>query len=165
MQNEACLQPYLNPRKRSIGIVKTQILRNKELLSPSHSSTNVQPIENKNNNLKLAFSKNNLSHEMSLEELQNDSSLHKAKCCISLIEDPLWKHVCFDFLNMMGPTPVLKIEGCKLGALSAQEKTIELSCQTKEAAQLLHQYNFVILEALRVYFPFIKEIQLKINLK
>ena len=85
-----------------------------------------------------------------------------AKHCISLIEDPLWKHVCTELINMMGPESVLKIWNSDLGFFSSGTKTIGISCQAKEAAQLIQQYDFVLLGVLRRYFPTLNKLRVVI---
>ena len=115
---------------------------------------------------KLIFSKKNISHELFQEESQRlldvfDEDHFQAKRCISLIEDPLWKHVCTDIINMMGPLSVLKIWNSRLGSLSPQGTIIDLYCQTEEIAQFTQQYAFVIMGALQRYFPALKELNVK----
>ena len=111
-----------------------------------------------------------LKENVSQEESQNrnclfDEAYSQAKHCISLIKDPLWKHVCTEVINMMGPLSVLKVWDSRLGTLSSQEKVIDLSCQTEESAQFLEQYNFVIISILQQYFPALKELQVTLNSK
>lgn len=77
----------------------------------------------------------------------------------SLIEDPLWKHVCIETVKMMGPFSLLKIWYGRLGTFSPQDKAIDFYCQTEETAQFVQQYAFVILGILQRYFPTLKEIR------
>ncbi len=99
----------------------------------------------------------------SIEILFDDSHSH-AKRCISLIEDPLWKHVCTEVMNIMGPASVIKIWNSTLGALSSHDKLLDLYCQTEESAQYVQQYAFVILGSLQQYFPALKELTVRIEL-
>ena len=110
------------------------------------------------------FLKKNVSQKLSQKEAQTQSALFdeaysQAKHRISLIKDPLWKHVCTEVINMMGPLSVLKVWNSRLRTLSPQEKMIELSCQTEESAQFLEQYDFVIISILQQYFPTLKELR------
>ena len=82
---------------------------------------------------------------------------------ISLIEDPLWKSICTEMTDMMGPSAVLKMCDSRLGSFSHHHKTMELYCQTEERAQFTRQYSFVILGSLQRYFPTVKDLRIKIN--
>ena len=87
----------------------------------------------------------------------------QANYFISLIEDPLWKSICTEMADMMGPSAVLKICDSRLGSFSHHHKTMDLYCQTEEIAQFTRQYSFVILGSLQRYFPTVKDLQIKIN--
>ena len=82
---------------------------------------------------------------------------------ISLIEDPLWKSICTEMVDMMGASTVLKIYSSRLGSFSHHHKTMELYCQTEEIAQFANQYSFIILGSLQRYFPTVKDLKIKIN--
>lgn len=97
------------------------------------------------------------------KKISFDETYFQAKQCITLIEDPLWKQVCTECIDMMGPAPVLKIWSSSLGSLTPETKTMDLSCPTKEAAQLIQQYDFVILGMLRRYFPTLNELRIEIK--
>lgn len=92
-----------------------------------------------------------------------DEIQHHAQYCLSLIEDPLWKFVCTDITDMMGPSAVLKIWNSSLGSFSYQDKTIEVYCHAEEIAQFIRQYSFVILGSLQRYFPAMKDLKIKIK--
>lgn len=124
-----------------------------------------------NPNLQIVFSKKKTTPEfssiLSEEKTQNHNSLEsddhtRAKNCISCIADPLWKNVCMDLLNAMGPASVLKIWKSKLGELSPQEKTFDVTCETEETLKFIQQYDFVILGSLRQYFPALKKLRGKV---
>nr|MBA3814868.1 hypothetical protein [Alphaproteobacteria bacterium] len=83
--------------------------------------------------------------------LQDDHD--RATSCISQIADPLWKDICMDLLNMMGPASILKIWSSTLGEFSSQDKRIDITCETVEAEEFVQQYDFVILGSLHRYFP------------
>jgi hypothetical protein len=82
----------------------------------------------------------------------------QAEKCISLIEDPLWKRICVEFLAMMGPSSLLKIWKMRLAPLSSQRTIVYLTCQTKEEAEFIQTYSFVILGSLQAYFPAVKRL-------
>lgn len=114
----------------------------------------------------LTFAKEDRSLEISQKESQiSNISLEKeeikAKKYLSTIEDPLWKHVCCDVINMMGPASVLKIWNSTLGEVSSQAKDIEIYSPTEETSQFIQQYDFVILGSLQPYFPALKQIRVK----
>ena len=92
------------------------------------------------------------------EPLQDDHA--KAAHCISQIADPLWKNICMDLLNMMGPASVLKIWKSKLG--DSEDKTLDLNCETEDIAAFIQQYDFVILGSLRRHFPALKQLKVKV---
>lgn len=112
------------------------------------------------------FSKNDPFHSCFNRLIQNNQTLdnestQKAKHCLSLIEDPLWKYVCKEIVNMMGPAAVIKIWDSKLELCSSQFKHMSLYCQTNEIAQFIEPYSFVILGVLQQFFPALKELKLK----
>lgn len=85
-----------------------------------------------------------------------------AKDCISRITDPLWQKICSELINMLGPVSVLKIWKSKLGELSIQDRSFDITCETKETAIFVQQYDFVILGVLQQYFPSLKQLRVKI---
>ncbi len=93
--------------------------------------------------------------------LLREDTRSQAQYDLSLIEDPLWKQVCIDFIQMMGSACILEIGGSQLGSISPQGKTIDILCQTGEIATFFQQYHFVIIESLRPYFPSLKEVRVK----
>jgi hypothetical protein len=85
----------------------------------------------------------------------------KAERYISLIKDPLWKRICVEFLAMMGPSSLLKIWKMTLAPLSPQCTIVSLNCQTKEEAEFIQKYSFVILGSLQAYFPAVKSLAVR----
>ncbi|MBX9786572.1 MAG: hypothetical protein K2Y08_04470 [Alphaproteobacteria bacterium] len=81
---------------------------------------------------------------------------------LSLIKDPLWKSVCSEMTDLMGPSPIQKMRDSKLGAFCSESKSINLCCPTDEAAQFVNQYSFLILGSLQRYFPAIKTLKTKV---
>ncbi len=103
-----------------------------------------------------------LSQELPKEkESGADDVQSQAQQCLSLIEDPLWKHVCSQIIDIIGPVWVLKIYDSQLGPLSPQDKNVNLYCQTEKTAQFLEQCECIILGSLQQYFPLLKEIKIR----
>lgn len=163
------------PQSRSTGhrmpfcFINGSLFKNKTFIYSRCSAIKKEPINKLSSNQASLLSTNEYSSSFSQvrspsKKTACDETQSKANYCISLIEDPLWKKVCIEFINMMGPISVLKIWKSNLGSLSPQNNTIDLSCQTEEAAQLLQQYDFVILGILRRYFSALKELRISINI-
>jgi hypothetical protein len=85
-----------------------------------------------------------------------------AKHSLSLIEDPLWKHVCKEVIHIMGPSSALKIEGIQLGDLSPHDHEVLLYCPTEEIAQFIRQYSFIFLGNIQNYFPNVRNLNIEI---
>ncbi len=117
--------------------------------------------------VQLIFSKKDASPALLQEETPNHDTLLqddyvRATGCIDQIVDPLWKDICMDLLNMMGPASILKIWKSKLGEFSSQDKRIDITCETVEAEEFVQQYDFVILGSLHRYFPALKQLRVRI---
>jgi hypothetical protein len=106
---------------------------------------------------KLKLNDSNQAIKISLKD-----SHSQAKSCLSRIQDPLWKSVCTEMLDIMGPFSVYKIWNGKLGSYSDTGKTMEFCCPTDEVAQFMNQYSFLILGSLQRYFPTLKHLKVKI---
>ncbi len=133
------------------------------------SSTSLRQQANHLNNPEAFIEISDEKHNSNLQivKTQDRNSLvsddhTRAKNCISCIADPLWKNVCMDLLNAMGPASVLKIWKSKLGELSTQDKTFDVTCETEETLEFIQQYDFVILGSLRQYFPALKQLRGKV---
>ena len=87
----------------------------------------------------------------------------KATNCLSTIIDPLWKHVCREVIEMMGPASFFKIWKSTLGEVCLSDQSMEIHCPTEETAQFIQQYDFVILGSLHPYFPALKRLNAKTN--
>lgn len=144
---ETYLQPHLDTPSMPLGLIK---IRTQVAPSIAHSIEKKESVKNQH----------------SPDAFQNtvvlDDDIHsQAKHCISLIEDPLWKHVCTEVIHMMGPSSILTIWNVRLGSLSPRDKIINLYCQTEEVAEFIQQYAFVIIGTLQHYFPALKELNAK----
>lgn len=156
---EAYLQIHPSVYYASAPLVKSKAFKNNTHLSPLRKSQ-LKP--------KLSCSKNGSHHEFEQELLYSDQmsfeeAYSQAKYRVSLIEDPLWKSVCAEMVDMMGPLAVLKMWNSSLGSFSYQHRAMGLYCQTEEIAEFIHQYSFVILGSLQRYFPMIKDLKITVN--
>ncbi|MBP9692665.1 MAG: hypothetical protein KBD90_04975 [Alphaproteobacteria bacterium] len=118
-------------------------------------------------NFNLSSAKQHFSYLASYNSSQKektsaDDIQSLANHYISLIEDPLWKRVCSEVAKMMGPLSILKLWESQLGTFSSQDKAIDIQCKTKDEAQFVQQYAFVILGSLQCYFPTVKNLKVKI---
>ena len=161
MQNtEAYFQPYSNVHTLPFRLKKMTATKDTTPLSMVHFS-NIKKCTH-TYTLPLPSSKKEHFHEDN--EVSFEEAYSQAKHCLSLIEDPLWKSVCIEIANMMGPLAVLKTWECRLGSFSHQHKTINLYCQTEEISQFIRPYSFVILGSLQRYFPMLKDLKVKSEL-
>lgn len=145
---------FSSSHDESVPLIKTKAIRRKIPLSPLKRYN--------------AFSSNQLSNTFFKDAPQDrkisiDEIHHQVTYCLSLIEDPLWKSICTEMTNMMGPSAVLKMWDSRLGSFSHQHKTMNLYCQTEEIAQFTRQYSFVVLGSLQRYFPMMKNLKVKIK--
>ncbi len=167
MQNtKVWFHPFSNVHTLPFLLKKMTATKDTIPVSPSHFST----IKKCTNTYKITVlsSKKEHFHEFEQELLNSDQisfeeAYSQAKHRVSLIEDPLWKSVCAEMVDMMGPLAVLKMWNSRLGSFSHQYKTMDLYCQTEEIAQFIQQYSFVILGSLQRYFPMMKDLKVKIN--
>ena len=125
-------------------------------LSPLSTVIKNETVENCLHDVQLTISKKILAREHFQTESQSYNT--QAKYYLSLIKDPLWKHVCTEVISMMGPRCNLEIWNSRIGVISVDNKTIEIYCQTKELTRLLQQYDFVVLGSLQRYFSSIKKL-------
>jgi len=109
------------------------------------------------------FKSNAPSSPIKKLEISLKDSHSQAKSCLSHIQDPLWKSVCTEMLDIMGPSSVYKIWNSKLGSYCTEGKTMEFCCPTVEVAQFMNQYSFLILGSLQRYFPTLKHLRVKVK--
>ena len=123
-----------------------------------------EPMREYKPHIKTSQSKNRLSCKLSQKLPQNEDGLvdgTQETGIFSFIKDPLWRHIYCEALRTIGPTAE-QIWQVQLGPLSHIDTTLDLYCYTSEIAQILQQYNFIILDNLRQYFPAIKELRIKL---
>ncbi len=124
------------------------------------------PLEKFLDNRMLSFSKKDAFRKFSRKQSRNtkilccDATLFKTQHCISLIKDPLWKRICSEIIEIMAPHLVLKICDSQLGPVAPGEREVDLYCQKEEIVQLIEPYAFIILTALKPYFPALKEVRI-----
>ncbi|MBL8677338.1 MAG: hypothetical protein JNJ47_08020 [Alphaproteobacteria bacterium] len=109
------------------------------------------------------FKKQVFSSPIKKLELSLEDSHSQVKSCLSRIQDPLWKSVCTEMVDIMGPSSVYKIWNSKLGAYCAEGKTMEFYCPTVEVAQFINQYSFLIIGSLQRYFPILRHLKVKVR--
>lgn len=144
-QQDTYIPSHLHAYEIPFGIIRASVLMNKTVTTTIRPTIRKEPAE---------------KPKVSLDKVR-----FQAQGYISRIKDPLWKLVCIEFINMVGPQPILKIWASNLGPLSLHSETLELSCKTEEIAQILQQYDFVILGILRQYFSTLKKFQISIHSK
>jgi hypothetical protein len=160
------VQPYRQLHATPHGYV-ISISSQKPGVSTTFPSTIKKNQENKEAPQIKSFSSKDYfphSYPCDLSSKKRGSSLDeqytKMNALLSCIEDPLWKHLCAEIINLMGPF-AFQITQTQLGDYSSQDKTLDLFCHTEELAHFLRQYNFVIIGSLRRYFPYLKEVKVK----
>lgn len=72
---------------------------------------------------------------------------------ISQIKDPLWKRVCIDILNILGPIAFKDFWKISFLNVSLQGRRAHLTCPSRRVAEAIEKYHFVIIEALKKYYP------------
>ncbi len=157
-------QPYSNTHKKSFYFTQDPILKNKRNTLIRHRAVRKEPLQKHSSGSALTFSMNEFSPSFSQEHFQNkevsfDKIQSQGRQYISLIEDPLWKQVCIEFINMMGSHFIPKIWDSRLGSLSPYDTSTSLYCQTEEVTWFAQQYSFVIVGILQRYFPTLKELR------
>ncbi len=88
-----------------------------------------------------------------------------AETGVSQIQDPLWRRVCIDVLRMLGPVAFNDLWKTNLISISPKEKRAYLNCPTQDIAATVENYHFVIMDALKKFYPFLFSIETEINEK
>ena len=148
----------------SVHYVSVPLIKSKA----SKTNTHLPFLRGSQSKPKLSFSKHDPHYEFEQElphsdQISFEEAYSQAKHHVSLIEDPLWKSVCAEMVDMMGPLAVLRMWNSSLGSFSYQHKTMDLYCQTEEIVQFICQYSFVVLGSLQRYFPMMKDLKVKIK--
>lgn len=130
--------------------------------------TSQPPIKRLKLKLNTPFSKNDSFFEISrnsiqLNQISFKNSQSQAKHRLSLIEDPLWKLVCTEMADLMGPSSTQQMWDSKLGSYRFENNSIDLYCPTEETAHFISQYSFLVIGSLQRYFPTIKTLKTKVS--
>jgi len=96
--------------------------------------------------------------EKTIAEYQAEAELK-----ISQIQDPLWQKACKDILGVLGPLAFKDFWKTKLISVSVEGKRAYLSCPNEPLALTLQLYHFVIIGALKKFYPFLSSIEVEIN--
>ncbi|OJW51064.1 MAG: hypothetical protein BGO67_12085 [Alphaproteobacteria bacterium 41-28] len=104
-----------------------------------------------------------LSNEFPLSE----GALHRytieAETGISQIQDPLWRRVCLDVLRVLGPVAFKDLWKTNLMSISPRERRAYLACPTQGIADTVENYHFVIMGALKKFYPFLFSLETEIS--
>lgn len=96
-----------------------------------------------------------------------DSSFHihmrEAQKGISQIKDPLWHRVCADVLKVLGPVAFKDLWKTQFIRISPEGKRAFLSCPNQSIATTLEEYHFVIIGALKKFYPSLSSIETEIR--
>ncbi len=93
--------------------------------------------------------------------------LHKYKTeaeeGISQISDPLWKRVCIDVLRVLGPVAFKDMWKINLISISPERKKAYLACPTRAIAEVTEIYHFVIIDALKKFYPSLFSLEIELS--
>lgn len=164
MQSAVSLKPRLDAHKSPVNVIAPSQERTNSSMPDAITNKDINKEFEEENQIELlgAFSKAkkiSRSHAEKTVLLKEEHA--KVNHYLSTIEDPLWKHVCHEVIEMMGPASFLKIWRSNLGPLSSQNTVLDITCETEETAAFIQQYDFVILGSLQGYFPVLKKIKAK----
>ncbi|MBY0291751.1 MAG: hypothetical protein K2W92_00465 [Alphaproteobacteria bacterium] len=81
---------------------------------------------------------------------------------ISQIQDPLWRRVCVDVLRILGPVAFKNLWKIKLCHVSAEGRKAYFISPTMDIAETIENYNFVIIEALKKFYPSLLFLETKV---
>lgn len=155
MQRSACIKSHLGT-KYSLTLNSSIMQRDPFSYAHKESRKPTPPIN-------LTISEESFSTILSAGILpKQETDRSRAKKLLQAIQDPLWKHVCSDIINMMGPASLLKIADSTLGEVYFQSENIEVFCKCEETAKFIQQYDFVILGSLHSYLPTLKQLKTRI---
>lgn len=87
----------------------------------------------------------------------------EAETGISQIQDPLWRRVCSDVLRTLGPVAFKNLWKTNLVSVSPRERRACITCPSQDIAEAVENYHFVIMGALKKFYPFLFSIETKIG--
>ncbi|HUX80534.1 MAG TPA: hypothetical protein VMW10_12445 [Alphaproteobacteria bacterium] len=95
--------------------------------------------------------------------LLNCTTEAEAEAGIAQIQDPLWRRVCLDVLRTLGPVAFKNLWKTNLMSVSPRERRACITCPTKDIAKTVENYHFVIMGALKKFYPFLFSIETEIS--
>ena len=104
-----------------------------------------------------------LSNKFPLSERALHRYKTEAEAGISQIQDPLWRRVCLDILRILGPVAFKDLWKTNLMSISPKERRAYLACPTRSIAETVENYHFVIMGALKKFYPFLFSIETEIS--
>ena len=107
--------------------------------------------------------KRSLSNELSLSEWVLHKYEVEAEEGISQIQDPLWRRVCIDVLRVLGPIAFKDLWKINLTSISPERRKAYLACPTQAIAETIENYHFVIIDALKKFYPSLLSIETEIS--
>jgi hypothetical protein len=96
------------------------------------------------------------------DSLLNDN-LSPLRKGMSEIQDPLWRRICGSILSILGPTAFADLWKTKLIRISPEGKVAYLSCPNQEVAETIENYHFVVMGALKEFYPYLSSIETEIK--
>ncbi len=96
--------------------------------------------------------------EKTIAEYQAEAELK-----VSQIQDPLWQKACKDILGILGPLAFKDFWKTKLISISVEGKRAYFSCPNEPLALTLQLYHFVIIGALKKFYPFLSSIEVEVS--
>lgn len=170
MQGTASLKPYINSHRKPVNVIKTNLQRQiKATISVPKSRKNISIASSDKSNdhtrniILQGEPFTSLPPLPSANVPLSDGKYMAVKNHLSTIEDPLWKHICQDVLEMMGPVSTLIIWKSKLGQFSHHDEILPIICENEETAFFIQQYDFVIIASIQKYFPALKKLEAVCN--
>jgi len=82
---------------------------------------------------------------------------------ISQIQDPLWRRVCLDALQILGPVAFNDLWKSKLITVSPKGKIAYLTCPNQSIVEKIEQYHFVIIAALKKFYPYLSSLEIELR--
>lgn len=104
-----------------------------------------------------------ISKDITLSEQTLDKYRIEAEEGISRIQDPLWHRVCVDILQVLGPIAFKDLWKSKLITVSPKGRRVYLACPNQAMVETIEKYHFVIIAALKKFYPFLSSIEMEIN--
>lgn len=82
---------------------------------------------------------------------------------IAQIQDPLWRRVCIDMLSVLGPLAFSDLWRVSFETTSSGGRIAHLTCPSLSLAKTIEQYHFVIIDALKKFYPFLTSLDTEVR--